>query len=281
MKRFCVVLLLFALPALAAARDIEVRLLSGRGLLHLPASVKAPAPLVVLLHGSSQTPEKLREITAGQWETLAERHGFALLYGEGLKGVWNINTGPAPARMMRRRDDFAFLQALIGKSATHTPIDAKQIYAVGFSMGGQMVIALACAKPHLFRGIASVAHPLPLALKSTCARGPPLPVVFVHGENDPLVPMEGGTLPSGIDAGLEVMSLEASRAVFAARNGADAPARALPLAKHGHSWPGGIRDFPALYLGPLRKDVNGAALIWAEFASHMKKGPPKRAALQD
>lgn len=266
----CIALLIWLLALPAAAQDLQLSLPSGTATLTRPAQTNAPAPLIVLLHGSSQDGAALRAITAGQWQAVAKTHGAALLWPDGMNQLWNIGLGPAPKRMRKRRDDFAFLQAMIREAAKRTPIDAKRIYLVGFSMGGQMALALGCAAPHQFAGVASVAHPVPQVLVPSCTAGPPLRVALMHGKRDPLVPFGGGTIPSGIDAGLEVLSLTESRALFERRNRCHkgpcaAPVLALPLEAHGHTWPGGTRDFPALYLGAQRPDVNAAQIIWAFF----------------
>lgn len=232
----------------------------GTATLDLPS--RKPRALILLMHGSSQTGASFEQVTNGQWHALAEAHDLALLWADGLDTLWNIGVGPAPARLRRKRDDIAYLQNIIGQAQWRTGLSAKQTFAVGFSMGGQMGFALACAAPTTVAGVASVAHPLPNALAPAC---PPLPggfpMVLIHGPNDPLVPYEGGVIPSGIDAGLDLMSHEETADHFAAR-GAEITALTH---EGGHVWPGGTRDYPALYLGALAPEMNAARAILTGF----------------
>jgi polyhydroxybutyrate depolymerase len=81
-------------------------------------------------------------------------------------------------------------------------IDRRRIYATGFSNGGFMVNRLACEASELFAAVASVSgilaprnnpvmDPNGTAGNFTCTPGRPVPVLHVHGTEDPLVDYNG------------------------------------------------------------------------------------------
>ena len=92
-------------------------------------------------------------------------------------------------------------------SATAAPwwgIDRRRVYATGFSNGGFMVNRLACEASDLFAAVASVSgilaprnnpvmDPNGTAGNFTCTPGRPVPVLHVHGTEDPLVDYNGNT----------------------------------------------------------------------------------------
>lgn len=64
---------------------------------------------------------------------------------QGIKNAWP-NTGG---------DDVAFIKALIAELETSLCIDTSRVFSEGFSMGGSMSYALACAMPDTYRGVAA------------------------------------------------------------------------------------------------------------------------------
>ena len=71
-------------------------------------------------------------------------------------------------------------------------IDARRIYASGFSNGGFFVHRLGCERSTRFAAIASVAGEMAPALEKVCAPQAPVAVMTIHGTEDPIVPYTGG-----------------------------------------------------------------------------------------
>jgi polyhydroxybutyrate depolymerase len=152
-------------------------------------------PIVLLLHGSNQNAAKLRRFTANAFDRLADDGGAVLAYLDGYKQHWN------DARVSNRfaartdgYDDVAFACAAIDLLARRYEGDESRVYVIGFSNGGQMVIRLVHEIPDLLAGAAviSAAQPVAENFAPTDLKDRPVPIMFVHGTKDPLVPYNGG-----------------------------------------------------------------------------------------
>jgi phospholipase/carboxylesterase len=95
---------------------------------------------------------------------------------------------PAPfraaAESLRR-----FLQAALARY----PIDPARLAVLGFSQGGAMAFELGLREPERFAGIAALSTWLPPQLAASFVRQPRhegLPVLVIHGTEDPLVEVE-------------------------------------------------------------------------------------------
>lgn len=85
--------------------------------------------------------------------------------------------------------DIAFLRAMLDRFNTDLCIDQSRIFSTGFSYGGMMSFAVACAMGDIFRAIAPVAG----ALYSGCEDGSaPIAMWGAHGIDDSIVPLDHG-----------------------------------------------------------------------------------------
>jgi poly(hydroxyalkanoate) depolymerase family esterase len=121
----------------------------------LPAG--APAPLLVLLHGCTQTPRGFASDAA--MPRLADRHGFVLLCPEqtpadNQQGCWNWFQ---PAHQARGAGDPAFIagaaRAVMAEDSRWS-IDPERVYVAGLSAGGAMAAIMAVAYPDVFAAAA-------------------------------------------------------------------------------------------------------------------------------
>jgi polyhydroxybutyrate depolymerase len=177
-----------ALPAAAASKfeimhDGEVR----RYYVEFPVGAR-PAPAIVVLHGGAGNPNRMRRITNF---ALYEK-GWVEIYPEGIDHQWNDGrTGP-DGKPLRRTDDLGFLRAMLDKLASDGLIDRSQVYFTGASNGGAMTLRMICQAPELAAGAAVVIMNQPVGMH--CPEGPPVPLMFIHGADDPLVPFAGGPI---------------------------------------------------------------------------------------
>ncbi|MEV0133255.1 ricin-type beta-trefoil lectin domain protein [Dactylosporangium sp. NPDC050688] len=78
--------------------------------------------------------------------------------------------------------DVAFIDDIIGLIENDLCVDTTQLFSVGFSYGGAMSYALACARPNVFRAVAAIAAPGAI---SGCSGGTQaVAYMGIHGVND-------------------------------------------------------------------------------------------------
>ena len=124
---------------------------------HVPADLPAGAPLVVVLHGCTQTAEAY-DHSAG-WSRLADRNGFALLYPEQQR-LNNPNlcfNWFSPDDTARGGGEAASIRALIAQTVEACQIDPDRVFITGLSAGGAMTSVMLAAYPEVFAGGAIIA----------------------------------------------------------------------------------------------------------------------------
>lgn len=144
----------------------------------VPAHLASGAALVVVLHGCTQTPEGYDHGTG--WTSLAERHGFAVLYPEQARannanGCFNWFE---PGDMRRGAGEPASIKAMIDRMVADHGLDPARIYITGLSAGAAMAGVMLATYPEMFAGgglIAGlpygVASSMPAAFSRMRARG--------------------------------------------------------------------------------------------------------------
>ena len=259
-----------------------------------------PAPLVIVLHGNTQTGADMASRTS--WPDVARREHFGVVFPDGLNRAWaddrpNANrAGRAPPE---GTDDIGFITALIGKFIADGVADPKHVYVTGVSNGGAMTIAMICARADLFAAAASVIMNLTDESADACHPSRPVPMLLMNGTADPLIPYEGGRGTSRFavagfwsttktldfwrrvngcelqDAGVvdlddhdKTDQTTVSRIDSLCPQGRDVVL--YRVNDGGHRMPGSFADtrFPratTFMLGPQNHDIDGAATIWAFF----------------
>jgi polyhydroxybutyrate depolymerase len=165
--------------------------------LHLPPRLApgSKAPLLLVLHGLGASAEVIEKHT--ELPAFASQHGIAWLAPNGpldRKGRRFWDAGASCCNFDRLPvDHVAALAELLQRSLADARIDRNRVYVAGYSNGGFMAHRLACERPDLMRGIASVAGTFPLEAPA-CKAPEGLRVLQIHGDADAIVTYQGGHL---------------------------------------------------------------------------------------
>jgi len=149
-----------------------------------------PTPLVLLLHGQGGTPQGMAQIS--HMDAIAARHGFIVVYPQGLNHEWNAFFDLVGQPALAPQDDISFLKTLTEDLGVDLNIDRRRMYVSGFSNGAFMTLRLACSASDYFGGFASVAAELYTQLTSRC-QGDGAPILLINGTADPMVRYNGVT----------------------------------------------------------------------------------------
>jgi len=124
---------------------------------YTPINLSAGASLVVVLHGCTQTAADYDH--GSGWSSLADRHGFALLFPEQQRSNnpnlcfnWFV-----PGDSRRDAGEPLSIRQMIETFAASHGSDPKRIFVTGLSAGGAMAAIMLAAYPELFAGGAIIA----------------------------------------------------------------------------------------------------------------------------
>jgi poly(hydroxyalkanoate) depolymerase family esterase len=123
---------------------------------HVPASMPANAPLVVALHGCTQTAAGYE---ATGWSALANQLKFYVVYPEQLSGN-NQNTcfnWFEPGDIARGQGEALSIKQMVDYMKTTYSIDPARVYVTGLSAGAAMTHVMAATYPDVFAGGAVMA----------------------------------------------------------------------------------------------------------------------------
>jgi poly(hydroxyalkanoate) depolymerase family esterase len=137
-----------------------------RARIYAPESLRDGAPLVVVLHGCTQTAAAYDH--GSGWSRLADRQGFALLFPEQTRAN-NPNlcfNWFAPEDYRRDSGESLSIRGMIETLVARLGVDRKRVFITGLSAGGAMTSAMLAAYPEVFAGGAIIAG-LPYGCAST------------------------------------------------------------------------------------------------------------------
>jgi len=121
-------------------------------LLHAPTGLGRQRPLVVVLHGCTQTAEAYAD--GAGWLTLADRHGFAVLCPQ-QQSANNANlcfNWFEPGDTHRGQGEAASIRSMVEAALRQLDGDRARVFVTGLSAGGAMASAMLAAYPEVFAG---------------------------------------------------------------------------------------------------------------------------------
>ena len=254
--------------------------------LYVPSSYssasKQPAPLVVMLHGCTQSPD---DFAAGtRMNALAERHGFLVVYPAQSPNAngsrcWNWFRGDD---QRRDRGEPSLIAGITREVAAGYRIDERCIYVAGLSAGAAMAVILGTTYPDIYSAVGAhsglpfgAAHDVPSAFaamkgsrsparRSSPLGGPPappagnqpVPTIVFHGDSDQtVVARNGDAIVEQASVGFPGQAALRASVIDGETSSGRTYRRAVyadpdghPVVEHwllhgaGHAWSGGSSD---------------------------------------
>ena len=166
---------------------------------YVPRALKPGAPLVFVLHPSGGDAAGMRRLSNYEFDELADKHGFLVVYPDGFDNTWNDCRGGSPFSSKRLKiDDAGFIKSLLDHEVTAHVVDRKRVFAAGWSNGAQLAYRLALEYPEDFAGVAAISASVPAKENLDCGQADkPIPVMIVIGTADPINPYRGGMVNLG------------------------------------------------------------------------------------
>jgi polyhydroxybutyrate depolymerase len=254
-----------------------------------------PAAVVFFFHGAGGSAEQAMQSYG--WVEKAKKEHFFVVFPQGLGlrpgAASTFLNNPAVWRDERPGtsdavSDVDFFSTLLTKLEEVLPIDHQRVFVTGFSNGAGMTFALGA---HFSDRIAAIA---PVASQSfvtadTLAR--PLPVYYLVGGADPLIPFTGGeaTTPWGltrtwppvqqsVDQWVKLDGCDQKPENGSVHDGVrvqryrprhdGAEVIFTVVTGNGHHWPVSVEALPRQISGPALDPFSATDRIWDFFRRH-------------
>ena len=273
-------------------------------------------PLLFSFHGIGSSGQEQEELTS--FAELAEAEGFIAVFPDAtnipgyhpilpfmLTNVniqWNLG-GPGSLQYHYDVDDVGFISELVDLFKNTYTIDASRVYATGMSLGAMFSYYVAMNLPGTFAGIATVGGQMTLNMFEPYMDfdldvGSPLPMIEIHGTDDPIVAYDGmsgvtGSVDDTIDYWKDANNISTgpvetvfdgypedptivTRYVYSGgTNGTEVIL--YKVQGGGHTWPGGLQYLDPFFIGYVTTHINGTEHIWNILKEHsLPPLPPVR-----
>lgn len=256
--------------------------------------------LVIVLHGGGASAEQAMGLAfppspLSLLLEIAARERFVVAAPDAGRGGWSDCL--ASEARVARKNDVAFIDALIDRAIAEHGVDPLRVYVVGVSRGGLMTYRLAAELSHRLAAFAVLLACMPPAGR---ARLPatPLPALIAGATADPFMPYEGGKFWYTLNTLGPLSGIEASAAMWRALAGlpdtptiVDIPARdpacrtrlrrsvwgsdpagmqvvLYRIAQGGHAEPSALKRYPGFIngvVGAQNGDIEIAEAAWDFF----------------
>ncbi|MCA9815945.1 MAG: prolyl oligopeptidase family serine peptidase [Cyanobacteria bacterium HKST-UBA01] len=268
-------------------------------LLYLPTDTSKsnpPRALVIACHGGGGNARSMDRLCGGL-TALADQKGFIVAFPDGRDRHWNDGR----TVNLNNTSDVDFIATMIDALIAEGLVDRSRVYSTGISNGGFFSQYLAKKIPDKLAAVASVAATLPefyLKMNKTA----PVPVLYILGTEDPLVPYNGGEVGGKVLKKKRGVVVPAEDALKYWLNNNEI-AQVEPATRHlngddramtieireysggdesrdvsfykivggGHTWPQGWQYLPDWIVGKTNREINANQVIWDFFSRHQLK----------
>ncbi|MEM9324647.1 MAG: PHB depolymerase family esterase [Bacteroidota bacterium] len=265
--------------------------------LHIPETYQGSSevPLVIFLHGGGGNAQSAQGFT--NFNLASEENGFLVAYPQGFHEaapnsfVWADGRGLPPDDL--GIDDVGFINALVDELVLQYAIDERKVYLCGFSNGSFLTQRIAFEDNARFAAMGTLGGTMNEEFLTGGGPGRPIPMIYVFGTDDGLVPYDGGFVSDneelesviGVEAAVDywVQNNECATAltavdlpdlntndnsiitVFEYTDCACSNAQVMfyRVEGAGHTWPGVV--VPNANLGNTNLDVQASRELWAFF----------------
>lgn len=269
----------------AGTRDYKLYVPSTRGEQRLP--------LIVMLHGCTQSPDDFAAGTG--MNALAEEHRCFVAYPEqpasaNTQKCWNWFK---PEDQHHDRGEPSLIAGITQQIMRDHSVDPSRVYVAGLSAGGAAAAIMGAAYPDLYAAIGvhsglpvGAASDLPSAFAAMRQgtegggrRVPPIPAIVFHGDQDTTVnPRNGDAIVAAATASARGLRSTRKRGQVSGGHAyscvVHADASGQPFCEQwtihgaGHAWSGG--QAPGSYTDPQGPDASREMLRF--FAEHRRGG---------
>ncbi|HXF54340.1 MAG TPA: hypothetical protein VNK52_09480 [Hyphomicrobiaceae bacterium] len=193
---WCWLALLTALPS-AAAEPTEVMVEERARTFLVRRPAHGPHPTIIVLHRGNGTAQEELQLSGLAEAGIAR--GYATVFPQAVAGYWNFfpsgrengffthffrASGGVP-------DDLSFLRELADRLVRDGIADPRRIYLIGRSLGGAMVLRLACTDAERFAAIGLLTTAMPDVVGAECRPARPIPVIVLNATKDRVLPYKG------------------------------------------------------------------------------------------
>jgi len=267
---------------------------------YIPKNLPIDAPIVFVLHGSFDTGDIMRLATCGKWDQMADLHKFVVVYPNSYQDRWNDGRKNNTDKIVKKeiREEPFFL-SMVDYFYLQFKINRKKIFWFGHSNGGHMVYRLAHTEPRIVSALAVTCANIPAPTNRSIefTNPPSIPVMLVHGTEDPIAPFQGGSSNIPMIGKLLGPGLSAKETLEywldTVKMDANPKCEILPNCKHdcivekclwsrpgcpdvchivihggGHTMPNISFDFPD-FLGRTNRDINISEEAWKFFKKNI------------
>ncbi len=211
--------------------------------------------LVIVLHGAGASAQQVLGMAfppspMSVWLEIAAREQLVIIAPDAGQGGWNDCY--ADDARVAKKNDVAYIEALIDHAIAHHQVDSRRVYLIGVSRGGWMAYAVATAIPRRLAAFSVVLASMPLQGRSK-EPAQPLPALMIGCTADPLIYYHG------------------SKPWYAL--GFAEPVRGIEATAHAWRTLAGLPDTPEVVMLPStdpRRKTSVTRYLWGAAANHVQ-----------